>query len=254
MKPSAQKTLSIKTSVGGSAPRTLPEIECGVTLSDLGGSSATARRIAVKRQSVLQGRDRIKPSVEPDATAASRRLGQQPRAESKKEAHGEIQRMLNLLLADEYLLYKISRDYHWNVSGADCFSLRLLFQLQHEETAGWVDALAERIRETRPAPHISWETLKESARCSAASGFALPAKDMLTELLGAHDQIIAQLRSDSAACQNYGDASTAGFLTDLMERHENAAWMLRAQLENAGVKKSDPITARSTNGYLRESS
>jgi len=144
--------------------------------------------------------------------------------------------MLNLLLADEYLLYQITRDYHWNVNGPDFFSLRLQFQLQHDAATKWVDEVTERIREMRLDARISWGDLKESARCSAAAGFGLAADCMLAELLRAHEDIIAQLRSDAEVCRlKFGDASTAGFLAGMIEQHENAAWMLRAQLETAGV-------------------
>lgn len=152
------------------------------------------------------------------------------------ETREAVGRILNLLLADEYLLYQITRDYHWNVSGPDFFSRRLLFQLQHDASTRWVDEVTEQIRQLRLDKRISWDELKESARCSAASGFGLTADAMLTELLRAHDDIIAQLRSDIEICRyRLGDASTARFLAGLLEQHENSAWMLRAQLETAEI-------------------
>ena len=149
-------------------------------------------------------------------------------------------RILNLLLADEYRLYEITRDYHWNVTGPDFFSLQLLFQLLHDETAGWADALAERVRSLGLERQVSWTELQASTRCSAAPGFGLNAGGMLSGLLAAYDEIMAQLRLDSEVCRvSYGDAATASFLTDLKEQHENAAWMLRAQLGT--MDKMQPV-------------
>ena len=55
---------------------------------------------------------------------------------------------------------------------------------------------------------------------------------MIAELLDLHEEMIVQLRTDSQACtERFKDAGTADFLTGLMEQHEKAAWMLRAQLE-----------------------
>lgn len=148
--------------------------------------------------------------------------------------------MLNPLLADEYMLYKITRDYHWNVMGPDYYSLRLQFQLQHEEAARFVDDVAERVRTLHLDARICWTDLMGSARCSAAPGLGLPAQRMLVELLHAHEGIIAQLDADSKECLEYlGDASMAEFLTDLRERHENAAWMLRAQI---GIPADNPLS------------
>ena len=156
--------------------------------------------------------------------------------ELNHEVSEAVGRILNLLLADEYRLYQITRDYHWNVTGPDFFSLRRQFQLQHEATTGWVDAVAERIREMRLDTRISWEDLKMLARCSASTGCGLPPEDMRSELLRMHDEMIVQLRSDSRVClDRQGDASTAAFLDGLREQHENAAWMLRAQLETADI-------------------
>jgi starvation-inducible DNA-binding protein len=151
---------------------------------------------------------------------------------SNHEAREAVGRILNLLLADEYFLYQITRDYHWNVRGPDFFSLRLQFQMQHDASTAWVDEVTERIRLLRLDERISWDDLKESVRCAAASGFGLPAEAMITGLLRAHEDIIAQLRSDIEVCRfKWCDASTAGFLAGLVEQHENSAWMLRAQLE-----------------------
>jgi len=155
------------------------------------------------------------------------------------QAHEDVGQILNLLLADEYALYKITRDYHWNVTGPEFFSLQLLFQLQHDASTGWVDEVTEQIRLLRLDKRISWDELKESARCSAASGFGLTADVMLAELLRAHEDIVAQLRSDIEVCRHkLGDESTAGFLAGLAEQHENSAWMLRAQLETEGNSSS----------------
>ena len=147
-----------------------------------------------------------------------------------------VGRILNLQLADEYMLYKLTRDYHWNVTGPDFFSLRLQFQLQHDASTGWVDDVAERIRLLRLDARISWDDLKEAARYTAIAGLGLSAECMLAELLRVHEDVIAQLRSDIEVCRvSLGDESTAGFLTNLMEQHENAAWMLRAQLETEDI-------------------
>ena len=247
MKQSTKKSAPAQTSAANHA---LPESDGGVPLSDLGHAAITARRIAIQRQAVRRSHARAESFVQPAPSTdenvrsvfSDHPMTPKTGAEYKKEVRDGMEKILNLLLADEYLLYKITRDYLWNVSGPDYFSLRLQFQLQHDETAGWVDAVMEQIRKMHFATRISWEDLKASARCSAAPGFELPAKNMLVELLGAHDQLIAQLHADAEVClQRFGDAAIAGFLSTLREQHENAAWMLRAQLETADMIPSEPF-------------
>ena len=148
------------------------------------------------------------------------------------EVRFEIGQILNLLLADEYVLYATTRDYHWNVTGPDFPSLHRQFETQYGQVAGWIDDIAERARTIGVGARGNWADLTKAARSSAEAGIGLPAEHMLAELLALHEDIIVQLRADSDACSaRYKDAGTADFLTGLMEQHEKAAWMLRAQLE-----------------------
>ena len=144
----------------------------------------------------------------------------------------EVGQMLNLLLADETVLYATTRDYHWNVTGPEFRSLHQQFEEQYEQIAGWIDEVAERARAIGTGARGNWEDLTKAARTSADPGIGLPAEHMLAELLALHEDLVVQLRADSDACtERFKDAGTADFLTGLMERHEKAAWMLRSQLE-----------------------
>jgi starvation-inducible DNA-binding protein len=57
------------------------------------------------------------------------------------------------------------------------------------------------------------------------------ADKILENLLLNHESIIIQLRKDLETCEQFRDAGTADFLTAVMEKHENMAWMLRSFIE-----------------------
>ena len=60
----------------------------------------------------------------------------------------------------------------------------------------------------------------------------LDAKGMIGALLNDHESIAQHLRQDLAAVEEKsGDVGTADFLTNLMQRHEKMAWMLRSYLK-----------------------
>jgi starvation-inducible DNA-binding protein len=148
------------------------------------------------------------------------------------EARLEVGQILNLLLADESVLYATTRDYHWNVTGPKFRSLHLEFEAQYEQLAKWIDDVAERARSIGMGAQGNWAELSKAARSSADPGIGLSGDHMVSELLSLHEDMIVQLRTDSDACiEQFGDAGTADFLTGLMERHEKTAWMLRSQLE-----------------------
>ena len=155
------------------------------------------------------------------------------------EARLEVGQMLNLILADEYVLYATTRDYHWNVTGPEFRSLHQQFEEQYDRIAQWIDDVAERARAIGVGARGNWTDLTKAARTSADPGIGLAAEHMLAELLALHEELIVQLRTDSEACADrYKDAGTADFLTGLMEQHEKTAWMLRAQLETEEAETS----------------
>ena len=53
---------------------------------------------------------------------------------------------LSHLLADTYVLYLKTHNYHWNVTGPMFQTLHLMFQVQYNELWLAVDLVAERIR------------------------------------------------------------------------------------------------------------
>lgn len=54
--------------------------------------------------------------------------------------------ILNKILADEYVLYTKTRNYHWNVTGLQFNDLHKFFEAQYGEIDGIIDEVAERNR------------------------------------------------------------------------------------------------------------
>ncbi len=155
------------------------------------------------------------------------------------ESRFDVDQILNLLLADEYVLYATTRDYHWNVTGPAFANLHAQFEKQYEQIAVWIDQVAERTRSIGTGARGNWTELTNSARSNADPGIGLSAEHMIAELLALHEDLIVQIRADSEACvTRYKDSGTADFLVSLMKQHETAAWMLRAQLETEEAEAS----------------
>ena len=53
---------------------------------------------------------------------------------------------LRVVLADSYVLYLKTQNYHWNVSGGNFITLHDLFETLYQDLAIAVDDIAERIR------------------------------------------------------------------------------------------------------------
>jgi len=140
--------------------------------------------------------------------------------------------VLNTLLADEYVLYTKTRNFHWNVVGQQFNDLHKFFEAQYTELNVIVDDVAERARALGGEAAGSLTEFTQRARLGEQPGKSLSARAMLSALLADHEAIIRHLRTDLEVCtEKHHDAGTTDFLTGLMEQHEKMAWMLRAFLQ-----------------------
>jgi starvation-inducible DNA-binding protein len=143
-----------------------------------------------------------------------------------------VVKILNTLLADEYVLYTKTRNYHWNVVGPQFNDLHKFFQAQYEELDDIVDEVAERSRTLGGNAVATLAEFIQTSRLKEHPGQHPAADAMLANLLADHETVIQSLRSDLATVMDkHADAGTNDFLTGLMEKHEKMAWMLRAFLE-----------------------
>ena len=140
--------------------------------------------------------------------------------------------LLNTLLADEYMLYTKTRNYHWNVTGLQFNDLHKFFETQYEALDDIVDEVAERARSLGGRAAGTLEEFRKSARLGEDPGKVPAARDMLAVLLSDHEALARTLRTDvDTVTDKYKDTGTADFLTGLLEQHEKMAWMLRSFLE-----------------------
>lgn len=141
----------------------------------------------------------------------------------------EIAEGLSHLLADTYLLYIKTHNFHWNVTGAMFSSLHLLFEGQYMELATAVDEIAERIRALGfPAPG-SYEQFSKLASMKEETGVP-SAEKMISQLVEGQQTLIQTTKKVFQAAEPAADQPTLDLLTRRMQIHEKNAWMLRSLL------------------------
>ena len=140
----------------------------------------------------------------------------------------EVGKILNNLLSDEYLLYTKTLKYHWNVHGMVFHDFHKLFLEQYEALLEIADEVAERARALGEPAFGSMTEFLKNTRLKEEPGKIPDAHGMIKQLLADHETIIRHTREDLETCTKLGDMGTNNFLTDLMEKHEKIAWMLRA--------------------------
>ncbi|MGE3921147.1 MAG: Dps family protein [Gammaproteobacteria bacterium] len=138
---------------------------------------------------------------------------------------------LSKLLADTYTLYLKTHNFHWNVKGPMFNTLHIMFEQQYNEMAMAVDSIAERIRALGfPAPGSYAQFQKLT---SIKEEIKVPkAKVMIQQLVQGNEAVVRTARELFTHVSEAGDEATADLLTERMEVHEKAAWMLRSMLED----------------------
>ena len=138
---------------------------------------------------------------------------------------------LSHLLADTYVLYLKTHNYHWNVTGPMFQTLHLMFMTQYNELWLAVDLVAERIR---TLGHVAPGTYKAFAKlASIKEEDEIPAAtQMIKNLLKGHEQAAKTARALLPVVDKADDEPTADLLTQRLQLHEKTAWMLRSLLED----------------------
>lgn len=143
----------------------------------------------------------------------------------------EVSEKLNVLLADETVLYIKTRGYHWNIEGSEFAALHAFYEEQYKALEVIIDAVAERVRKIG---HYSVASMKEYTKMTNLTEPEMTSdmKKQLTNLLEDHETISRELRELIPPVEDkYKDVGTADFLTGLLQDHEEMAWMIRAHLK-----------------------
>ena len=147
-----------------------------------------------------------------------------------EEHRKEIAAGLSKVLADSYLLYLRTHNYHWNVTGELFHSLHEQFEEQYSELAIAVDDIAERIR---ALGHKAPGTFKEFQKLTSLdeSTEEPEAMEMVRRLAVGNEQVIRTVREALEPAKKADDEATMDLLTQRLNVHSKTAWMLRSHLE-----------------------
>ena len=137
---------------------------------------------------------------------------------------------LSRLLADSYVLYLKTHNFHWNVTGPMFTTLHTLFETEYTELALAVDEIAERIRALGAVAPGSFSAYSELATLKEAEGVP-KATDMIRELVDDQAKVVAAAKAVVKAAEAAGDDATADLGIRRIQIHEKNSWMLASHLE-----------------------
>lgn len=146
-----------------------------------------------------------------------------------QEAKISISGALSKTLADTYVLYLKTQNFHWNVHGPVFYSLHKLSQKQYEEMAEAIDEIAERIRalgffvDGSMENFLSLSSIPQDQSVHSTQVY-------LEHLIKAHEKVIRDLRLLGNLADTHHDHATVDLVGRRLGFHEKACWMLRSQI------------------------
>lgn len=165
-------------------------------------------------------------------SSSSKKPDDTPQIGIGKEELKKICGLLNGILSDQHVLYLKTRNFHWNLIGDRFRTLHEFYEEQYTDLAMAIDQTAERVRMLGGVAHGSMKEFLEAATLEEAPGNLVHGVESIEALVSDHEACTRNLREAISLCdEEYDDAGTADFLTDLIQKHEQAAWMLRSFLE-----------------------
>jgi starvation-inducible DNA-binding protein len=148
-----------------------------------------------------------------------------------RKLRSEMIAVLNQQLADTFDLYSQTKQAHWNVKGAQFFSLHELFDKLAVELIGYVDEIAERVT---ALGGLAQATVRMSASNSQLAECDLEVTDSLPTVEALAERYATLAGSTRAAIESaeeQGDADTADLFTEVSRGLDKSLWFLEAHLQ-----------------------
>lgn len=144
---------------------------------------------------------------------------------NKKVAEG-----LSQLLADTFLLYLKTHNFHWNVRGPMFQTLHLMFETQYTELWNSIDIIAERIRSLDADAPGTFSEFSKLTSIKEEKGIP-KAIDMIKILVADNEKVVKTANSVFPVAEKADDEPTQDLLIQRINTHEKTIWMLKSMLE-----------------------
>ncbi len=142
------------------------------------------------------------------------------------EAVVEISQEMRHLMADIFVLYLKTKNFHWHMSGRQFRDYHLLLDQHAQEIFAMTDAVAERVRKIGGTTLHSIEEISRFQRLKNNNqDFVVPG-EMLAELCADNQNLVRLMRAAHEVCDRHNDVATASLLENWIDQGETRTWFL----------------------------
>ncbi|HVY57717.1 MAG TPA: DNA starvation/stationary phase protection protein [Xanthobacteraceae bacterium] len=138
----------------------------------------------------------------------------------------DIAAALTTLLADVFVLYVKTKNFHWHMSGPHFRDYHLLLDEHGEQIFAMTDPLAERVRKIGGMTLRSIGQIARLQRIPDNDADFVTPQDMLAELREDNKQLAASMREAHSLCDEQNDVASASLLETWIDEAERRTWFL----------------------------
>ena len=149
------------------------------------------------------------------------------------QAVEEISAALRELLADVFVLYLKTKNFHWHMSGPHFRDYHLLLDEHADQIFAMTDDIAERARKIGGTTLRSIGDVARHQRLKDNDQEEVSPKEMLAELHRDNQQLTRALRAAHQLCEEHNDAATTSLIESWINETERRTWFLRETVRAA---------------------
>lgn len=143
-----------------------------------------------------------------------------------EEAVRDISGGLNTLLADTFVLYLKTKNFHWHMSGPHFRDFHLLLDDHGDQLFAMTDDIAERVRKIGGTTIRSIGHIGRLQRIADNDADFVTPEDMLSELHEDEKALTLSMRAVHTLCDDAGDVATASLLENWIDQSQRRSWFL----------------------------
>jgi starvation-inducible DNA-binding protein len=149
-----------------------------------------------------------------------------PYSDLAAQGVSEISEELRLLLADVFVLYVKTKNFHWHMTGPHFRDYHLLLDEQGEQLFAMTDDIAERARKIGGTSLRSIGDIARHRRLKDNDAETVTPEEMLAELSTDNQQLTRSLRATHEVCDKHNDVATASVIENWIDEAERRTWFL----------------------------
>lgn len=143
----------------------------------------------------------------------------------------ELEAVLNIVLANKFVMYFKAHTYHWNVEGMEFSQLHGFFGDIYDDVYDSVDEAAENLRKLGAYAPASLTAMYTHKTIEEDESKPDSAKGMLLNLSNANDKVIESLNKLFATATAQNKQGLADWAAGRIDTHEKHGWMIKAHLK-----------------------